>query len=122
MFGKGQNGVGTTGVTAMFMFFDRGTFWGTPVNLLLDSKKFQGVPFSSGPIRVDPICLQPITTHNSIIYYTLCTTMYIHYMHYIHLKHYIHHTYTSYTTHTISYVRVWGLGFAPFVRNQGPLL
>ena len=30
---KGRNGVSTNGVTAIFLF-DRGTFWGTPVNLL----------------------------------------------------------------------------------------
>ena len=30
---KGTSGVSTSGVTADFMFFDRG-FWGTPVNLL----------------------------------------------------------------------------------------
>ena len=60
---KGTNGVSTNGVTANSMFFDR-DFLGTPVNLLLSSDKYQGVPFSpqnfcSGPISVDPTCPQP---------------------------------------------------------------
>ena len=45
----GQNGVSTNGVTADFNLFDRGTFWGTPANLLLSSQKCQGVPLF--PIR-----------------------------------------------------------------------
>ena len=49
MIRKGTNGVGTNGVTADFMLFDRGTLLGAPVNLLLSSQKCQGVPFS-------PIC------------------------------------------------------------------
>ena len=40
---KGTNGVGTNGVTADFMVLERGTFLGTPVNLLLSSQKCQGV-------------------------------------------------------------------------------
>ena len=41
------------GVTAFFeSLFDRGTFLGTPVNLLLSSQKCQGVPFF-------PVCPQP---------------------------------------------------------------
>ena len=38
---KGTKGVSTNGVTANFMFFVS-VFWGTPVNLLLSSKKCQG--------------------------------------------------------------------------------
>ena len=65
---KGTIGVSSNGVTAnVVFFFDRGTFWVLPVNLLLSPQKSQGIPFSptcrnyfcSGPISVDPICLQP---------------------------------------------------------------
>ena len=65
---KGTSGVSTNGVTANLMCFDSGTFFGTPVNLLLSSQKCQGVPvpqsvklgcFCSRPISVDPICPQP---------------------------------------------------------------
>ena len=45
MFIQRTNGVSTNGVTANFMFFDRGTFLGTPVNLLSSSQECQGVPF-----------------------------------------------------------------------------
>ena len=38
---KGTNGVGTNGVTASFMFFDR-DFLDSPVNLLLSSQKCRG--------------------------------------------------------------------------------
>ena len=44
---RDENGVGTDGVAADVMCFERGTFWGTPVNLLLSFQKCQGVPFSS---------------------------------------------------------------------------
>ena len=65
--GQGKNGVSTNGVAAIVYVFDRGTFWGTPVNLLLSSQKCQGVPFSpnlsklmyyfcSGTLSIDPIC------------------------------------------------------------------
>ena len=65
---KGTNGVSTNGVTANFMFFDRGTFW---VLLLIyfhlpQSARAYLFPqsvkinyFSSGPISVGPICPQP---------------------------------------------------------------
>ena len=58
---KGTNGVGTSGVTANFMFFWQRDLLGTPVNLLLSSQKWQGVPFFpnlSKFISVDPICPQ----------------------------------------------------------------
>ena len=42
---RGTHGVSTNGVTANSMFFDRGTFWGTPVNLLLSSQKVPGCTF-----------------------------------------------------------------------------
>ena len=54
---KGTNGVSTNEVTANFSFFDRGTFWGTPVNVLLSSsQKCQCVPFL--PICRDSLLLQ----------------------------------------------------------------
>ena len=65
--GKGQMGSALTGSLQFSRFFD-GDFLGTPVNLFLYSQKCQGVPFPqpaknqcfcSGPIRADPICLQP---------------------------------------------------------------
>ena len=58
-------------------------FLGTPVNLLLIFPNCQGVPFSSicqihdfcsGPISVDPICPQPMTT---IIIVTITITIII---------------------------------------------
>ena len=70
---KATNGVRTTGVTTILCclfvcLFDRGSFGGTPVNLLVSSQKCQGVLFwpicqnpyfCNGPISVDPICSQP---------------------------------------------------------------
>ena len=66
---RGTNGVGTSGVSAHVMFFDRGAFAVLPVN---DAVIFPKVPwrtffpklskvitFCSGPISVDPICPQP---------------------------------------------------------------
>ena len=53
---KGTNRVSTNGVTANLTSFDRGTFWGTPVNLLLSSQKCQGVPLS--PICQNQLLLQ----------------------------------------------------------------
>ena len=53
------------------MFFERGTFSGTPVNLLLSSQKCQAVPlpqsvkirfFCSDLISLDPVCPQPRTS------------------------------------------------------------
>ena len=60
---RGTNGVGTNGVTAIFIF-DRGTFWVpicqnlsksiTSAYLFPQSVKIHYI--CSGPIRVDPIC------------------------------------------------------------------
>ena len=47
--GVSTNGVSTNGVTANLVFFDRGTFWVLPFNMLLASQKCRGVPFS-------PVC------------------------------------------------------------------
>ena len=44
---KGTNGVSTDGVSANFMQFFPRDFRGTPVNLLLSSRKCQGAPFSA---------------------------------------------------------------------------
>ena len=41
---KGTTGVSTIGLTVNCMCFDRGTFWGTPVNLLLYLKN-RAYPF-----------------------------------------------------------------------------
>ena len=60
---KGERRVSANWVTANFMNFDKGTFLGTPVDLLLSSQKWQGELFPqpvkihyfcSGPISVDP--------------------------------------------------------------------
>ena len=66
---RGTNGVSTNGVTAIFMLFDRGTFWVLPLTYfyLPQSARtyfsfYQSVKnryFRSGPISVDPICPQP---------------------------------------------------------------
>ena len=63
---KGTNGVSTNGVTAIFMFFDRGVFWVLPLTYLYLPKSASAYLFPqsvkiSGPISVDPICPQPIT-------------------------------------------------------------
>ena len=66
---KGANGVSTNGVTADFMFFDRGTFWVLTLSYLYFPKSARAYLFPqsvkiyyfcSGPISVDPICPQPI--------------------------------------------------------------
>ena len=59
---KGTNGVSTDGVTATFIFFDRGTFWVLPLTYSYIPKSSQSVKthyFCSGPISVDPTCPQP---------------------------------------------------------------
>ena len=65
---KGTNGVSTNGVTANFMFFDRGTFWVLPLTYFYLPKSARAYLFPqsvkihyfcSGPISVDPICPQP---------------------------------------------------------------
>ena len=57
--GEGQNGVSTNGVTANFMFFDRGTFWVLPLTYFYLPQSVKTHYFFSGPISVDPICPQP---------------------------------------------------------------
>ena len=68
IIGKGQMGSALMGVTANFMFFDRGTFWVLPLTCFYIHKSArvylfpQSVKidyFCSGPISVDPICPQP---------------------------------------------------------------
>ena len=66
---KGTNGLGTHGVTANFVLFDRGTFWALPCASFYLPKSARAYLFSrsvkihylccSGPISVDPICQQP---------------------------------------------------------------
>ena len=64
---KGTNGISTNGVTASFMFVDRGTSWVLPLTYvcLPQSARAHLSPicqkyyFCSGPISVDPICPQP---------------------------------------------------------------
>ena len=65
---RGTNGVSTNGVTAIFRFFDRGTFWVLPLTYMYLPKSARACLFSqsvkvhyfcSGPISVDPICPQP---------------------------------------------------------------
>ena len=66
--GKGQSGVSTNGVTAIFTFFDRGTIWVLPLTYFclpqsagayLSPQSVKIHYFCSGPISVDPICPQP---------------------------------------------------------------
>ena len=65
---RGTNGVSTSGVTANFMFFDRGTFSVlllTNFDIPKSARAYQFPKsvkihyFCSGPISVDPICPQP---------------------------------------------------------------
>ena len=65
---KGTNGVSTNGVTAIFMFVDRGTFWALPLTCVYLPKSARAYLFPqsvticyfcSGPISVDPSCPQP---------------------------------------------------------------
>ena len=53
LYWKGTNGAGTNGVTANFMFFDRGTFW---------------VLTSVDLVSVDPTCPQPRMILNHIVF------------------------------------------------------
>ena len=75
--GKGTNGVSTNGVTADSMIsFDRGTFGVLPLTYFylpksgrayLFSQSVKNIYLCSGPISVDPICLQP--TNISLQYF-----------------------------------------------------
>ena len=65
---KGTNGCSINGVTANFMFFDRGTFWVLPLTYFYIPKSARAylfpnlsraITFCSGPISADPICPQP---------------------------------------------------------------
>ena len=65
---KGTNGVSTNGVTANFMFFDRGTFWVLPLTYFYLPKSARAYLFPqsvkihcfcSGPVSVDPIFTLP---------------------------------------------------------------
>ena len=75
---KRTNGVSTNGVTADFMFFDRGTFWillltyfclPRSARAYLFTQSVKHHYFHSGPISVDPISPQP--TH------ALCTLLFV---------------------------------------------
>ena len=57
---RGTNGVSTSGVTANLMLFDRGTFWGTPVSLLLSPQKCQGVLFSPNLSKIISFAAAPL--------------------------------------------------------------
>ena len=63
-----SNKVSTNGVTADFMFFDRGTFWVLPLTYFYIPKSARAYLFPksvkihylcSGPLSVDPTCPQP---------------------------------------------------------------
>ena len=71
---KGTNGFSTYGVTANFMFFDRGTLWVLPLAYFYFPKSAMAyllpqsvkIPyFCSGPISVDPIRPQPSLPHET---------------------------------------------------------
>ena len=78
---KGTSGVSTNGVTANFMWFDRGTFWVLLLTYFYIPKSARACLFPSsvkisrlysGPISVDLFCPQPrlasaISISNSII-------------------------------------------------------
>ena len=68
---KGTSGASTNGVTANYFVFDRRTSWVLPLTYFYITKSARAYPFSqsvkthyfcSGPISVDPICPQPIST------------------------------------------------------------
>ena len=65
---KGTNGISTNGVTANFIFFERGTIWVLLLTYFYLPKSARAYLFPhsvkihyfcSGPISVDPICPQP---------------------------------------------------------------
>ena len=49
---KGTNGVSTNGVTANYMFFDRGTFWVLPLTFFLNLSK--SITFPEAPLVLTP--------------------------------------------------------------------
>ena len=64
-----KHGVGTNGVTAIFILFDRGTYWVLPLTYFYIPKSArvylfpQSVKvhyFCSDPMSIGPICLQPM--------------------------------------------------------------
>ena len=84
LVGKGTNGVGTNGVTADLMFFDRGTFWVLPLTYFCLPKSArahifpQSVKihyFCSGLFSVDPICPQPTKIQRGTEVYTRRRTL-----------------------------------------------
>ena len=59
--GEGPNGVGANGVTADFMFFDRGTFVGANLSksvkiAYLFAQSVESRYFRGDPVSADPIC------------------------------------------------------------------
>ena len=69
---KGTSGVSSNGITAKFMFFDRGTFWVLPLTYLYIPKSARAYLFPQSikhncfcivPISVGPICPQPRRSH-----------------------------------------------------------
>ena len=73
-FRKGTNGVSTNGVTANFMFFDRGTFWVFPLtyfyhpqsamaylfhNLSIVPQSDKIITFAAAPLLLTQFVLQP---------------------------------------------------------------
>ena len=75
---KGTNGVSTNGVTANFIFFDRGTFWVLPLiyfDILKSARAYlfpQSVKihyFAAAPLVSTPLCQQPKQTYFSVYIY-----------------------------------------------------
>ena len=81
---KGTNGVSTNGVTANFMFFDRGTFWVLPLTYFHIPKSARAYLFPrSVKIRYfcsqTPISLYPFATTNIPTPITICYHYYYYY-------------------------------------------
>ena len=92
---KGTNGVSTDGISADFMFFDRGTFWVLPLTYFylpksawayLFPQSVKAHYFCSGPISADPIC--PQASYSYYCYYY--DHHYYHYYYYYYCYYYYH--------------------------------
>ena len=72
LYREGTDGVSTYGVTANFVFFDRGTFWVVPSTYFDLPKSARAyvfpqsvnITFAAAPFTVNPIRPQPTTTHS----------------------------------------------------------
>ena len=56
---KGTNGVSTNGVTAIFKFFDRGTFWVLPLTYLYLPKSARAYLFPQS-VKIDTFAAAPV--------------------------------------------------------------